>query len=83
MNGVVDATLLGTWFEPDDRIESIEGIETGVVGARQRVRYRFALTNPDGHFLVEQQAYFDADATGEAISWLRIICSGFQPVTTG
>jgi hypothetical protein len=79
-SGVVEGILLGTWFEPQDRVTSIEHIETGAVGARQRVRYQFALTNPEGDFLVEQQMYFDVDNRSERISWLRIICSGFQPL---
>jgi len=76
---IVDEILLGTWFEPQDRVTAIEHIETGAVGARQRVRYQFALTNLEGDFLVEQQMYFDVDDQSERISWLRIICSGFQP----
>ena len=75
---VVDATLLGSWFAPDEHITAIDRIESGTVGARHRVGYQFAVTNLDGDFVVEQQAYFDVDPTSEKISWLRIICSGFQ-----
>jgi len=79
-NEVVDGMFFGAWFEPEDRITSIRSVESGAVGARQRVRYQFTLTNPNGDFLVEQQAYFDVDDESEKISWLRIICSGFQPL---
>ena len=77
-NEVIDGMFLGAWFEPEDRITSIRSVESGAVGARQRVRYQFTLTNPNGDFLVEQQAYFDVDSESEKISWLRVICSGFQ-----
>ena len=75
---LVDEIFLGAWFEPEDRITSIRNVESGAVGVRQRVRYQFLVTNPNGDFLVEQQAYFDVDDESEKISWLRIICSGFQ-----
>ena len=78
-NDLVDGVFLGSWFEAQDRVTAIQSIESGAVGARQSVRYRFALTNPEGDFLVEQQMYFDVDEQSEKISWLRIICSGFQP----
>ena len=54
---VVDEVVLGSWFEPTDRIDEIEGIENGEVVDRERVGYRFRGTNADGAFLVEQQAY--------------------------
>jgi len=41
------------------------------------VGYRFSVNNPDGHFLVEQQAYL-ADRDGQ-IGWMRVVCSGFRP----
>ena len=78
-NDLVDGVFLGSWFEAQDRATAIQSVETGAVGARQRVRYQFALTSPEGDFLVEQQMYFDVDKQSEKISWLRIICSGFQP----
>jgi hypothetical protein len=76
---LVENVMFGRWFEPTDSIEAIESIEHGVVGDRPRVGYRFRVTNPDGAFLVEQQAYFDV--RDDRIAWLRIVCSGFRPVT--
>jgi hypothetical protein len=38
--------------------------------------YRFGVTNPDGRFLVEQQAYLFA-RDGQ-IEWMRVLCSGFR-----
>lgn len=74
---IVDEMILGAWFEPSDQIEGIDSIECSNVGDRQRVAYRLRVRNADGPFLVEQQAYYDAD--GETISWIRILCSGYQP----
>ena len=76
---IVDETMLGTWFEPERRITEILAVETDSVGALDRVGYRFKVTRPDGEFIIEQQAYFETD--GEEISWLRIMCSGFQPLS--
>ncbi len=75
---VVDDVILGKWFGPTDRIDAIEGVENDVVVDRERVGYRFRVTNDDGAFLVEQQAYLDVQ--DEGIAWLRIMCSGYRPV---
>jgi hypothetical protein len=74
---VVDEILLGKWFEPSDEITDIVSIETSTVGPRQHVGYRFNVSNPDGRYLVDQQAYLESD--GEAIGWLRVMCAGFLP----
>ena len=79
VEAIVDETLLGKWFEPEDEITEIIELETGHVGPRDRVRYRFRVVSPDGDHVVEQQAYFDTD--GQEISWLRIMCSGYLPDT--
>lgn len=77
---VVDV-VLGNWFEETDHIESVRRLEVGEdVGDVQRVGYRFDITNGDGPSVVEQQAYYWADA--EKIYYLRIVCSGFRPRTT-
>lgn len=39
--------------------------------------YRFSVTNPDGRFLVEQQAYLEP--RDGRIGWMRVVCSGFRP----
>ena len=74
----VEETILGAWFEPSDEIKTVESVETSKVGQRHRVAYRLRVRNPDGLFLVEQQAYYDTDEDG--ISWIRILCAGYQPV---
>ena len=69
--------LLESWFEADDEIEGLESVETDTVADRERVGYRFSVTNPDGRHLVEQQAYLE-DRDGK-IAWMRVVCSGFRP----
>ena len=77
---VVDDIVLGMWFDPDDRITELIAVDTDTVGSRHRVAYRVAVSNADGDHVVEQQAYFDVDQ-GQ-ISWMRVLCSGYQPVGT-
>jgi hypothetical protein len=72
----VVSVLLGHWFEDSDVIEALEGLESDSVADRARVGYRFSVTNPDGRFLVEQQAYLSA-RDGQ-IEWMRVLCSGFR-----
>jgi len=69
--------LFANWLEDDDQVEEIVGIEGDTVADRERVGYRFTVTNPDGRFVVEQQAYLSA-RDGQ-IDWIRLVCSGFRP----
>ena len=69
--------LLGDWFEDKDEIRSLESVETDTVADRERVGYRFSVENPDGRFLVEQQAYLEP--RDGRIGWMRVVCSGFRP----
>jgi hypothetical protein len=75
---LVDEIIFGAWFEASDRIDSLEDVQIGSVADRGRVSYRLRILNPDGLFLVEQQAYFGVE--NERINWLRIMCSGFRPI---
>jgi hypothetical protein len=75
----VIATVLRQWFEDSDEIEALDQLESDTVVDRERVGYRFRVRNPDGRFLVEQQAYLSA--RGGRIVWMRVLCSGFRPVT--
>lgn len=74
---VVDSVLLGAWFEPTDHIDSLESVTCDSVADRERVTYLLRVTNCDGPFLVEQVAYYAAEA--DRIGWLRVMCSGFRP----
>jgi hypothetical protein len=73
---VVDG-ILTQWFEPSDEIDELLGVETDAVADRQRVGYRFRVHNPDGTYIVEQQAYLE-ERDGK-IGWMRVLCSGFRP----
>ncbi len=70
--------VFGSWFDDSDSIEALESVETGVVGDREQLRYRLAVTNPEGSFVVEQQGYLTAGEDGR-IEWMRLVCSGFRP----
>jgi hypothetical protein len=79
--GDPDAVISGVlrqWFEESDEIEALERLETDAIADRERVGYRFSVRNPDGHFLVEQQAYL-SERDGRIV-WMRVLCSGFRPV---
>jgi hypothetical protein len=69
--------VLTQWFEDSDDIQEVLSTETGTVGDRQHVAYRLRVQNPDGEFVVEQQAYF-TEQDGR-IDWMRVLCSGFRP----
>jgi len=69
--------LFGNWLEDNDHVDGLEGIEADTVADRERVGYRFSVSNPDGRFLVEQQAYLST-RDGQ-IDWIRVVCSGFRP----
>ena len=74
----VISDVLRHWFEESDEIEGIEQLDGDAFADRERVGYRFGVRNPDGHFLVEQQAYLE-ERDGQ-IGWMRVVCSGFRPV---
>lgn len=69
----------GHWFEDSDEIRALERVETDEVADRERVGYRLSIENPEGRFLVEQQAFLSATDDGR-IGWMRIVCSGYRPV---
>lgn len=89
------AIVFGHWFDQDDRIESLEHVETDGFADRERVGYRLSVSNSEGRFLVEQQAYLSAgegqgdgdgdgegggEGDGDKIAWMRMLCSGYRPV---
>lgn len=69
--------VLPHWFEDSDEIERLVSVETDGFADRHRVAYRFDVRNPDGRFVVEQQAYYTQRE--DRIDWMRILCSGFRP----
>ena len=69
--------VLSQWFEESDHIDEVISVDTGSVADRQHLAYRLRGSNPDGSFVVEQQAYF-TERDGR-IDWMRVLCSGFRP----
>jgi hypothetical protein len=81
-DGVVDI-IVGTWFA-GERIDAVEATEASTIeslcgDARHRIGYRLRGTGPDGQFIVEQQAFYQL--TDGRITWMRLACSGFLPVS--
>ena len=75
---VVEDVLM-SWFEPSDELERLVSTQTDAFADRARVGYRLEGHNPDGPFVVEQQAYYE-ERDGR-IGWMRVVCSGFRPRT--
>jgi hypothetical protein len=69
--------ILPTWFDDSDHIDQLAAVDTGAVGDRAHVAYRFHGHTDDGPFVVEQQAYYTT--RDGRIDWMRIVCSGFRP----
>ena len=72
--------VFGNWFEDGDEIEALEQVETDAFADRERVGYRLNVTNAEGRFLVEQQAYFAEGEDDGRIAWMRVMCAGYRPV---
>lgn len=77
-NGLVEGVR--QWFEDSDEIEEVLAVGTGSFADRERVGYRLRVRNPDGQFVVEQQAYH-TERDGR-ISWMRVVCSGYRPYSS-
>jgi hypothetical protein len=76
-SATVISDVLRQWFKDSDEIESLEQLDGDAFADRERVGYRFSVRNPDGHFLVEQQAYI-SERDGR-IGWMRVVCAGYRP----
>jgi len=77
----VEEIMLGHWFGPGDDIQGLVSVTTGRVAEREHVCYRMRVRRSGDDYLVEQQAYYDTD--GGRISWMRILCAGYQPAGDG
>ncbi|MHB8235341.1 MAG: hypothetical protein ACYDHT_11880 [Solirubrobacteraceae bacterium] len=83
------AIVFDNWFEDGDLIDSLEHVESDSFADRERVGYRLLVSNSEGRFLVEQQAYLSPgdgqdgrDDSGK-IAWMRVMCSGYRPLSDG
>jgi hypothetical protein len=74
---VVGEVILGPWFGGAE-IRELCSVTTGQVAGRAHVGYRLRVWRSDREYLVEQQAYYDTD--GGQITWMRVLCSGYQAV---
>jgi hypothetical protein len=75
------ADVLPAWFEEGDHIDGLQLLERSSVADRERIGYLLQGHNGDGAFIVEQQAYYEAEHG--RITWLRVLCSGFRPAPLG
>jgi len=75
--GAAAADQLRAWFKDGDIHEVLES-DIEVIADRLRVRYRVRNHEPEGWFLVEQQAYLTPGPRG--IESCNLICSGFRPI---
>ena len=73
----VEEIILGHWFGPGDDVLGLVSVATGRVAEREHVCYRMRVRRSGSDYLVEQQAYYDTDS--ERITWMRILCAGYQP----
>ena len=75
--GAAAANQISAWFKDGDVHEVLES-DVEVIADRIRVRYRVRNHEPEGWFLVEQQAYLTPGPRG--IEACSLICSGFRPI---
>ena len=70
--------ILGTWFARA-QMDELCAVTAGQVAGREHVAYRVRLHAGGDEYLVEQQAYYETADDGR-ISWMRVLCSGYQPL---
>jgi hypothetical protein len=75
---VVEEIIFGHWFGAGAHIEELCSVTTGQVAGREHVAYRMRVRRSGRDHLVEQQAYYDTD--GEHVTWMRVLCSGYQAI---
>ena len=74
----VEEIILACWFGPGDDITGLCSVTSGQVAEREHVAYRVRVRRSARDYLVEQQAYYRT--AGSRITWMRVLCSGYQPV---
>jgi hypothetical protein len=72
--------ILARWFGEGDDITELCSVAAGRVLDREHVAYRIRVRRAGRDHLVEQQAYYLTD--GPRITWMRVLCSGYQPLPT-
>ena len=56
--------ILASWLEPKDEVDELVDVSTDRVSDRQSVTYRLRGHNPDGPFVVEQNAFLASATAG-------------------
>jgi hypothetical protein len=74
----VEEIILAFWFGAWDEITELCSVTPGRVLDREQVAYRVRVRREGRDYLVEQQAYYNAE--GPRITWMRVLCSGYQPL---
>ena len=74
----VEEIILARWFGPGDDITELCSVTPGRVLDREHVAYRVRVRREGRDYLVEQQAYYRTE--GRRITWMRVLCSGYQSV---
>ena len=77
---VVVEIILGTWFARA-RMDELCSVTAGRVAGREHVAYRVRLHAGVDEYHVEQQVYYDTAEDGR-IRWMRVLCSGYQPLVS-
>lgn len=72
----VEEIILARWFGAGDDITELCSVASGRVLDREHVAYRVRVRRTGRDYLVEQQAYYCAE--GPRITWMRVLCSGYQ-----
>lgn len=75
---VAEEIIFEHWFGAGADILELCSVSTGRVSQREHVAYRMRVRRSGGDHLVEQQAYYSTE--GGRITWMRVLCSGYQPV---
>lgn len=74
----VVAEVLRVWFDDACELEELASVEHGTFCDREHVAYQLRGRDPNGPFLMEQQAYLTA--RDGRIGWIRVLCSGKRPI---
>jgi hypothetical protein len=78
---VVDQFVLGHWFGPAAEMRGLRMLADREVAQRRHAAYDLRVRREGVDYLVEQQVYYETGADGR-ISWLRLLCAGYQPDTS-
>jgi SnoaL-like protein len=71
--------ILRTWFDATTVVDEVLSVRTDAVGDRHCVTYRFTGDRAQERFVIEQHAYYAV--RNHRIDWMRLVCSGFRPVS--